>query len=181
MNNRIVKSVQGSFHQGNLKFGYSAGIQCSCNSLFSVYWSKVRKLNIWKQTDLDYILEKGNDIFKAQNKHRMLYVDEIPDSFLIEGREIQIEKLRIVDGEFIPSNVDNKFVNFVDLDYVQESNSTGIVMFMGRPYEMCMSINFDSTENLFLFDSHSRGQLGEHIPEGLIPSILTVVYFFYSH
>ena len=30
---KIQKTVSGSFHQGHVKFGYSAGTQCSCNGM----------------------------------------------------------------------------------------------------------------------------------------------------
>ena len=30
------KVIQGSFHQGNPRFGRNAGVQCACNSLFAL-------------------------------------------------------------------------------------------------------------------------------------------------
>ena len=32
----ILKSVQGSYNQGNKRFGLTAGRQCTCNALSSV-------------------------------------------------------------------------------------------------------------------------------------------------
>ena len=44
----ILKIVKGSYHQGNLRFGSTAGNQCTCNSLFALTWSMLRKVAIWK-------------------------------------------------------------------------------------------------------------------------------------
>ena len=38
----IVKSVKASFHQGNPMFGLTAGIQCACNALFAICWSRIK-------------------------------------------------------------------------------------------------------------------------------------------
>ena len=42
----IVKLVRASFHQGNPMFGISAGIQCACNALFSICWTKIKKCEL---------------------------------------------------------------------------------------------------------------------------------------
>ena len=41
--NKIQKVVLGNFHQGNLKFGNTAGVQCACNALFAICFSVVKK------------------------------------------------------------------------------------------------------------------------------------------
>lgn len=35
----IEKTVQGSFHQGNERFGNTAGAQCACNSSYALCWT----------------------------------------------------------------------------------------------------------------------------------------------
>ena len=42
----LLKVVQGSFHQGDPKFGQTAGIQCACNSLFSLCWSSIKRVTV---------------------------------------------------------------------------------------------------------------------------------------
>ena len=42
--NKIQKVVLGSCHQGHLKFGDTAGIQCSCNALYAIFFSVI----IWE-------------------------------------------------------------------------------------------------------------------------------------
>ena len=41
----ILKAVKASYHQGNVRFGCTAGNQCACNSLFALAWSIYEKLN----------------------------------------------------------------------------------------------------------------------------------------
>lgn len=41
----VDKVAQGSFCQGNQRFGSTAGFQCACNSLYALCWSRVKKLN----------------------------------------------------------------------------------------------------------------------------------------
>eukprot|EP00111_Clytia_hemisphaerica_P012253 TCONS_00035977-protein len=57
-------NVQGSFHQGNGKFGETAGIQCSSNCFFAICYAKFRRLSLWKSHDLDYVLDQGDFNFK---------------------------------------------------------------------------------------------------------------------
>ena len=37
----IKKAVQGTFHQGNTRFGETAGIQCTSNSYFAIIFSEI--------------------------------------------------------------------------------------------------------------------------------------------
>ena len=41
----IEKVISGSFHQGDARFGTTAGIQCACNSLFALCFSQVKTGN----------------------------------------------------------------------------------------------------------------------------------------
>ena len=43
----IENVIMGSFHQGDAKFGLTAGIQCACNSLYVLCWSHVKKVYRW--------------------------------------------------------------------------------------------------------------------------------------
>ena len=63
-NELMLSSIQGSFHQGNSKFGETAGMQCSCSSILSICYSKFRKISLWKYHDLDFILNEADKNFK---------------------------------------------------------------------------------------------------------------------
>ena len=72
------KKVQGSFSQGDPKFGHSAGLQCVAMSLYAAAFSCLKQITRWSDKELDSILEKGNDLFNLINKDRYLGVDNLP-------------------------------------------------------------------------------------------------------
>ena len=74
----IAKSFQGSFHHGHVKFGETTGIQCKYNALFSLCWSTIKRVTAWKTWDMDYVLEKGDQLYKSVNVHTPLCMDELP-------------------------------------------------------------------------------------------------------
>ena len=75
----VFKSAQYDFNQGNVAlFGDTVGKKCACNALFSLCWSVVGKVSIWKSYDLDNILIKGDKIYKFLNKDAFLNVNELP-------------------------------------------------------------------------------------------------------
>ena len=63
----ILKSVQGSYNQGNERFGLTAGRQCTCNALSSVAFTLIKSPGIWNSRDMDFILENGDAIYKSLN------------------------------------------------------------------------------------------------------------------
>lgn len=70
--------MKGSFHQGDVRFGQSAGKQCTCCSLFSLAFLLVKTPGSWDVFDLDYILEQGDKIDKELNKNSYLMFSELP-------------------------------------------------------------------------------------------------------
>ena len=56
---RATEIVQVTHHQGDLRYGTTASIQCSCMSLMSMCWSTVISVTMWDGADLDMILENG--------------------------------------------------------------------------------------------------------------------------
>ena len=77
---KIQKTVSATFHQAHMKFGNSAGTQCSCNALFAICFSIIKKVSIWKSWDLDYILEHGDELFKSVGIPRALSMNELPNN-----------------------------------------------------------------------------------------------------
>ena len=88
-----LKVVQGSNHQGNEKFGETAGMQCTCCSLFSVAFTLVKSPGYWdRKKDLDFILNNGDQIYKTLNTFRYLMFPELPRQIsLFETQVIQVE------------------------------------------------------------------------------------------
>ena len=40
----IEKAIHGLYHQGDQRFGNTAGVQCACNSLYALCWSQIKKV-----------------------------------------------------------------------------------------------------------------------------------------
>ena len=68
----ISKVVQGTSHQGDIRYGTTADIQCSCISLMAVCWSCIKSISRWNSNDLDRILRKGDELFKSLSKFKLL-------------------------------------------------------------------------------------------------------------
>ena len=63
-NHTIIKVVQVSHHHGDVRYGASSGIQCSCMSLISVSWTLFKSPGLLNKFDLDCILGKGDQLSK---------------------------------------------------------------------------------------------------------------------
>ena len=64
----ISKIVQGTHHQGDIRYGTFAGIQCLCMSLMAVCWGLIKSISRWDGIDLDKILRKDDELFESLSK-----------------------------------------------------------------------------------------------------------------
>ena len=72
-----------SFHQGEKRFGETAGMQCACKVLTALCWSVIRKNSIWRTSDLDYILESEERVYKNLGRFGLLSLDELPSEISV--------------------------------------------------------------------------------------------------
>ena len=92
-NYTIIRVVQGTHHQDEVRYGTSRGIQCSCMSLISVSWALFKSPGLWDKFDLRCILGKGDLLFKFIGTFRYLGIEEFPQKVLIENSSINLEFL----------------------------------------------------------------------------------------
>lgn len=149
----IVKSVLGNFHQGNSKYGESAGTQCVANALYSIVWSTLHKVSLWTNWDLDYILDNGDILYKSLNVSGAIAFDQLPETIFIEGIRLCITFLENKNGALTPSL--NKFLKFSE-------NQNGMMFMIGG---FTTSIIWNKP-HFYLFDSHSRNSDGSFIADG---------------
>ena len=57
-----MKVVQATHQQGDIRYGMSRGIQCSCMSLMSVCWTLFKTESMRHSFDLDCMLQKKGSI-----------------------------------------------------------------------------------------------------------------------
>ena len=81
----ILKSVQGSYNQGNDRFGLTAGRQCTCNALSSVAFTLIKSQGTWNSKHMDFILENGDAIHKSLNIDGYVAMDELPRQFMFKN------------------------------------------------------------------------------------------------
>ena len=153
----ILKVVQGSFHEGNAKLGYTAAVQCACNSLYPLCLYTVKRVTVWTTCDLDYILENGVGLFKTRNINHALNVDELPQEVNVEGCLIRVTMLE--NGTGILNTVDQ--LNFLKVSHDEKLNTGIAVIFFINGYTFAI---IWSKSGYFLCDSHSENY------EGLITS-----------
>ena len=145
----VIKSVQGSFNQGNLSlFDETAGRQCACSAMFSICWSFVRKISCWTHRDLDHILNEGDNLYKSLKKESFLSVDDLP-------RQIYI--FRYIVNIWIPKDTVHEGVAFLGEPFLRNifplcHNSTGCLLFICN-YAVAI-IRYSTTRDTVYFLFH---------------------------
>ena len=87
----MIKSVQGSLHQAELRFGNSDGTQCTCCGLVSVCFSLVKNPGKWLSTDLDFIVVNRDEKYNTLNKVGHNLFDELPTQISLFNTNIDIK------------------------------------------------------------------------------------------
>ena len=153
----IEKAIHGSYHQGDQRFGNTAGVQCACNSLYTLCWSQIKKVNSWNTSDLDHILTEGDKLYKTLNTFDMLSVDYLPrfvkmydQNVQIEFLELEMKLVRLRDGDPLLRNI------------IPDSDNVLFLLFVGGNTTAIMSLQIFC----YVFHSHSRDERGLNIPNG---------------
>ena len=83
----VLQSVLGSFNQASVsRFGDTAGSQCACNALYSLFWSFTRSVDLWTSHDLDKILIEGDQLYKSLNTNmHLMQLDELPTKIRVNN------------------------------------------------------------------------------------------------
>ena len=84
----IIKVVQATHHQGDVRYDSSRGIQCSCMSLMSITWTLFRSPGLWDK--FDSILGKGIICLNLLENFRYLGMEDLTKEFLVENFAINV-------------------------------------------------------------------------------------------
>ena len=87
---RILKVVQATLHQGDIRYGMLRGVQCPFIPLMSVCWTLFKSVSIWDSFHLDCILQKGDILFESANNYRYLGMEDLPQTFFIGNLSINL-------------------------------------------------------------------------------------------
>ena len=154
----FLKVVQGSFHQGDPKFGHTAGVQCACNSLFAICWSVIKRVTVWSTYDLDYILANGDFMYKSLHTDEVLTLDDLPPNVTVEGCEVQVFRLENESGWI---NIANRF-DMLETSFKNTGNTGSGMIFFISGYTFAV---IWSKSGIFVCDSHSRDKNGHIVPD----------------
>ncbi|CAG2226514.1 unnamed protein product [Mytilus edulis] len=155
-------SVQGSFHQGDLRFGLNSGKQCVANCCSALAFSKLKDLTYWDQKYLDKVLIYGNDLYSrvSGNNHHLL-ISDLPPILDISGTLMQLSLKESISAVIDTSEtIDfSEFGNSLPLDQALQESLVD--------YDACFICAYDTSflalkhgQGLFLFDSHARNEFG---------------------
>ena len=154
----IIKVVQDSHHQGDVRYGASRGIQCSCMLLISVSWTLLKPPGLWNKFDLDCILGKGNQLFRFIGKFRYFGVEDLPQEFMIANCPINVELLESKTGEITAVAY---LLSIAEI--VKSARQTGtralLIVILGLIW---------GTDSIYLFDSHSTDEYGNLLSSGTV-------------
>ncbi|VDH94592.1 Hypothetical predicted protein [Mytilus galloprovincialis] len=154
--------VQGSFHQGDLRFGLNSGKQCVANCCSALAFSKLKDLTYWDQKYLDKVLIYGNDLYSrvSGNNHHLL-ISDLPPILDISGKLMQLSLKESISAVIDTSEtIDfSEFGNSLPLDQALQESLVD--------YDACFICAYDTSflalkhgQDLFLFDSHARNEFG---------------------
>ena len=88
-----ISTVKGSSHQGDLKYGRTAGTQCVCYSLASLCYSKIILPRYWTTKDIDSVLTFGNSEYSRLGfVNEYLSFDDIPATFNLGEHVMELNK-----------------------------------------------------------------------------------------
>ena len=100
---RIAGIVQATFSQGHETFGVVRGIQCTSISFYSVCFSSFKPILEWLSDDLEYVIIKGDRLYKEQNRLALLSCVDLPRITDIENVKVTMTFLANVFG-FLTEN-----------------------------------------------------------------------------
>ncbi|XP_071169456.1 uncharacterized protein [Mytilus edulis] len=154
--------VQGSFHQGDVRFGLNSGKQCVANCCSALAFSKLNDLTYWDQRYLDKVLIYGNDLYSrvSGNNHHLL-ISDLPPMLDISGNLMELSLKESISAVIDTSEtIDfSEFGNSLPLDQALQESLVD--------YDACFICAYDTAflalkhgQDLFLFDSHARNEFG---------------------
>ena len=161
--------VQGSFHQGDYRFGWSAGKQCVANSLCCVLYSKVKDLKDWCWSDVDTALTTGNELYKylfssSTVTNEYLLINELPNELDLVNHHFSMKFHESICGT-LRKECDLAGFNVMQLKSAVEQNLqqyyANFICFNGNTFVVIAQDGM-----YYIFDSHSRNQQGLQVSEG---------------
>ena len=146
----FISNIQGTLHQGNAKFGESAGKQCACIALYSACFSTLKNVSRWTPNNLDSLVEQGDSLFKKLGKNRFLEPTDLPEHVRISDIIVNAEKVFFEQNILECTNhCETVFCSLLSHHFYQ---SNGALLWLGEITVALLKLR----GKIALFDSHSK-------------------------
>ena len=76
----------------------------TCNSLFAICWSVIKRVTVRTTSNLDYILENGDTMYKSLKTDKILNVDDLSHNIIVEGYMLTVTMLQNETGAISTNN-----------------------------------------------------------------------------
>ena len=160
-----IKTIaQGNFHQGDPKFGDTAGTQCACNALIAILYTQTKNGNEINAHDMDVILNLGDELYSftqtdSTMHNVLLMISELPNELHILNESFSMEYVQPIYGVLEGSEENLSSFGAMSLSQALQHQLP--------KYDACF-MNFDQSifaiikgcNGYFVFDSHSRSRDG---------------------
>ena len=160
-----IKTIaQGNFHQGDPKFGDTAGTQCACNALIAILYTQTKNGNEINAHDMDVILNLGDELYSftqtdSTMHNVLLMISELPNELHILNESFSMEYAQPIYGVLEGSEENLSSFGAMSLSQALQHQLP--------KYDACF-MNFDQSifaiikgcNGYFVFDSHSRSRDG---------------------
>ena len=159
-----MMSVQASGHQGHT--GYKGkGRQCMTNSLSAILTSYTQKPRNWATSDMDNILNHGDEMYAALQTNNYLKLEDLPKE--LDGFYHVLKRSNVFTGSTLRKSCDNMYYSLeAALTQTLSKPGSKAIVTVGHstPSYSCAVLHEDNT--FFLFDPHSRSDTGMSTPDG---------------
>ena len=160
-----IKTIaQGNFHQGDPKFGDTAGTQCACNALIAILYTQTKNGNEINAHDMDVILNLGDELYSftqtdSTMHNVLLMISELPNELHILNELFSMQYAQPIYGVLEGSEENLSSFGAMSLSQALQHQLP--------KYDACF-MNFDQSifaiikgcNGYFVFDSHSRSRDG---------------------
>ena len=85
------RSVLNDTYQGSVKFSEKAGFQCIYNSFFTICFSLIKRVSLWKSNDINFVADQSHLSSLAGTEP--FTVDDLPSFVVINEHVVQVQML----------------------------------------------------------------------------------------
>ena len=169
----ILSCVLGSFHQGDPRFFDvdTLGRQCVANCVVARIYATQVPFHRWSQETLDTVLIAGNEEYKRVKKHEpYLLLTDFQGVVQCQGKRYKLttgtERYGCIDDQTHAVEGGSTLRESIVHCATENTHSFALLNFGSGSNGEAMLLALNKRTYCYIFDSHSRNQLGKCVPDG---------------